>query len=101
MARALERVKDEPHPVTDMPEKLAVPRPVSWLVGAGLWATGTAALGLGFLGIFVPLLPTTPLLLLAAACYVRVSPRAYRWLLGNRLLGPLIHQWRAERTVPV
>jgi uncharacterized membrane protein YbaN (DUF454 family) len=78
----------------------AGPRPLSWIAGAGLWATGTVALGLGFVGIFLPLLPTTPLLLLAAACFVRVSPRAYRWLLRNPLFGPVIHQWRVERTVP-
>jgi uncharacterized membrane protein YbaN (DUF454 family) len=76
------------------------PRPLPWIAAAGLWTTGTAALALGFLGIFLPLLPTTPLLLLAAACYVRVSPRAYRWLVANRLFGPVIREWRARRTVP-
>jgi uncharacterized membrane protein YbaN (DUF454 family) len=75
-------------------------RPLPWLVGAGLWTAGTILLGLGLVGIILPLVPTTPLLLLAAACYVRVSPRAYHWLLRNPMVGPVIHRWRAERTVP-
>ena len=81
-------------------EDLLPRAPVSWWLGAVLWTVGTVSVVLGFAGVFLPLLPTTPFLLLAAACYVRVSPRAYRWLLRNRTLGPVIHQWRAERTVP-
>ena len=45
---------------------------------------GTLSLGLGILGIILPLLPTTPLLLLAAYCYARSSERFYQWLLNNR-----------------
>ena len=48
---------------------------------------GSLFLGLGIVGIFVPLLPTTPFLLLAAALYVRSSPRLYAWLLNQRHLG--------------
>lgn len=51
---------------------------------------GTVALTLAVLGIFLPLLPTTPFLLLASACYVRGSERLHRWLMRNRLFGPYL-----------
>ena len=55
---------------------------------------GTIALAIGLLGIVVPVLPTTPFLLLAAACYARASTRLYAWLLGQPTLGPIIVRWR-------
>ncbi len=51
---------------------------------------GTVALTLAVIGIFLPLLPTTPFLLLASACYVRGSDRLHRWLMRNKLLGPYL-----------
>jgi uncharacterized protein len=67
----------------------------------GIWiALGTAFLVLGVIGVVLPILPTTPFLLLAAACYARGSSRLYGWLLGNRTFGPLIRDWRAHRTIP-
>jgi len=48
---------------------------------------GTFFLGVGVIGIFVPLLPTTPFLLLSAACYARSSKRLYDWLMSNRYFG--------------
>ncbi len=58
---------------------------------------GSLALGLGVIGIFLPLLPTTPLLLLAAACYTRGSPRLERWLLSHPTLGRYISNYREGR----
>ena len=52
-----------------------------------LITAGTISTGIGVVGIFVPILPTTPFLLLAAACYIRSSERLYRWLLRNRIFG--------------
>lgn len=55
---------------------------------------GTIAAGLGIAGIFLPVLPTTPFLLLAAYCYSHSSEKFYRWLLGNKLCGPYIAAYR-------
>jgi uncharacterized membrane protein YbaN (DUF454 family) len=66
-----------------------------------LWmAAGVAALALGAAGVVLPLLPTTPFVLLAAFCFARSSPGLHRWLLRNRRFGPLIVAWRDERAIP-
>ena len=62
---------------------------------------GAVSLLLGLVGIFVPLLPTTPFLLLAAALWVRSSPRLYAWLLAHRRLGPYIRNFRENRAIPL
>jgi uncharacterized membrane protein YbaN (DUF454 family) len=54
---------------------------------------GTLFLGIGCIGIILPILPTTPFLLLAAACYVRGSNRIYRWMMRNRLFGEFIKNY--------
>jgi hypothetical protein len=61
---------------------------------------GCLALALGALGVVLPVLPTTPFLLLAAACFARGSDRFHDWLLGHRVAGPLIRQWRETRSMP-
>jgi uncharacterized membrane protein YbaN (DUF454 family) len=61
---------------------------------------GTLFVVLGVVGIVVPVLPTTPFLLLAAACYARGSQRCYDWLLANPTFGPLIREWRQHRAIP-
>jgi uncharacterized membrane protein YbaN (DUF454 family) len=66
-----------------------------------LLSAGFVCVGLAALGVVLPLLPTTPFLLLAAACFARSSPRFYRTLLDNRVFGPLIRDWREHRAVPL
>lgn len=63
-------------------------------------ALGTLFVALGIAGIFLPVLPTTPFMLLAATCYARASTRFYNWLLNNRMLGPTILEWRRYRSIP-
>ena len=62
---------------------------------------GTISLVLGLIGIALPLLPTTPFLLLTATCYFHGSGRLYRWLMGHRVLGPYIKSFREDRSVPL
>ena len=67
-----------------------------------LWfLLGTIFLGLGSIGIFLPLLPTTPLVLLAAACYAKSSPKAHQRLLDNKYFGPMLRNWETNRCVKV
>ncbi|MEC5424625.1 YbaN family protein [Virgibacillus sp. C22-A2] len=63
--------------------------------------SGSIALGIGITGIFLPLIPTTPLLLLAAACYVRSSDRLYHWLITNKYFGSYIENYRAGKGIPL
>lgn len=69
-------------------------------VRALMIAAGTLSLVLGVIGIFTPVLPTTPFVLLAAACYARGSERVFRWLLGHRTFGPLVADWHRYRSIP-
>ena len=66
-----------------------------------LLSLGWLSLACGVAGIFVPLLPTTPFLLLSAALFFRSSPRAYAWLLGHKRLGPYIRDFRENRSMPM
>ncbi|MEO1267380.1 MAG: YbaN family protein [Myxococcota bacterium] len=71
------------------------------LLRAVLIAIGTLCVGLGILGAFLPVLPTTPFLLVAAACYARSSRRFYVWLLNAPAFGPLIRSYREHGVIPV
>jgi uncharacterized membrane protein YbaN (DUF454 family) len=61
---------------------------------------GFLLLALGIIGAFLPLMPTTIFVILAAACFARSSARLERWLLGHKRFGPLIVAWRTERAIP-
>ena len=62
---------------------------------------GTVSLGLGILGVFLPLLPATPFLLLASACYLRGSERLHRKLMESRVLGSYIRNFQRGRGIPL
>ena len=64
-----------------------------------LMSLGILAMVVGLIGVVVPLLPTTPFLLLAAACFVRSSDTMYGWLISNRLFGGFIRDYREQRGV--
>jgi uncharacterized membrane protein YbaN (DUF454 family) len=64
-----------------------------------LIALGTIFLALGVVGVVVPGLPTTPFLLLSAACYVRSSQRLYTWLLNQKVFGKIIRDFRETRSI--
>jgi len=61
---------------------------------------GTLSVGLGILGIFLPILPTTPFLLLAAACFIRSSDQLYQWLIHHRWFGTYIRNYREYKAIP-
>lgn len=60
---------------------------------------GTLFLAIGFVGIIIPVLPTTPLLLLAAACYLRGSEKLHRWMIENRIFGEFIRNYTEGRGI--
>lgn len=64
-----------------------------------VFAGGWFAVALGAVGVILPVLPTTPFMLLAAACFAKTSPRFHRWLLNNRVFGPLIENWEQGRFI--
>lgn len=70
-------------------------RLMRWL----LWLAGSVSLALGAIGVVLPGLPTTPFVLLAAACYAKASPRLHTWLLNHRLTGPMLRDWEAHRSL--
>ena len=76
-------------------------KPLKGPTRALLVILGTICVALGVLGIFLPVLPTTPFLLLAAACYARSSERFYHWLMTNRWCGEYTRNYREGRGIPL
>ena len=62
---------------------------------------GSISLGLGFLGLFLPVLPTTPFLLLTAWLFAKSSPRLYHWLITNKYFGKYIRRYREGLGIPL
>lgn len=61
---------------------------------------GLFFVGLAILGAVLPVLPTTPFLLVAASCFAKSSPRMHKMLLDNKVFGPLIYHWQESRSIP-
>ncbi|SRR5690606_8372507 len=68
--------------------------------GSVLTVAGFVLLGVGGLGIVLPVLPTTPFVIAAAACFSRSSPRFERWLVSHPRFGTAIRAWRSRRAIP-
>ncbi|MGB2741386.1 MAG: YbaN family protein [Cognaticolwellia sp.] len=62
--------------------------------------SGIFFVALAFIGAFLPLLPTTPFLLVAATCFAKSSPRMHKMLLANKVFGPMIYHWEQSRSIP-
>jgi len=71
------------------------------VVRALFFVAGTVSLALGTIGIVLPILPTTPLLLLALACYCRSSKRMTKWVLTNKYFGSYIRRYKEGKGIPI
>jgi uncharacterized membrane protein YbaN (DUF454 family) len=71
------------------------------LLRAFLFVTGTVSLVLGAIGIVLPIMPTTPFLLLALGCYLRSSQRMTHWMLNNKYFGKYIRNYREGKGIPL
>ena len=79
------------------PATITQPSPIKRVV---LLTVGWLSIALAIVGIPLPVLPTTPFLILAAACFVRTSPRLHERLLSDKRFGPLLAKWQARRSIP-
>lgn len=64
-----------------------------------LFSLGVISVVTGFIGIFLPLLPTTPFVLLAAWCFMKSSNKAHQWIYRQPLLGPALIKWEKEKAI--
>jgi len=71
------------------------------IVRALFFVAGTVSLAIGTIGIVLPILPTTPLLLLALACYCRSSKRMTKWVLTNKYFGSYIRRYKEGKGIPI
>jgi uncharacterized membrane protein YbaN (DUF454 family) len=62
---------------------------------------GWLSIVVGTIGIFLPILPTTPFILLAAWCFARSSQHFHHWLISNRFFGPMVRDWEAGKGIPL
>ena len=76
------------------------PRRARGLARLALLALGGSCVGLGLLGLFLPVLPTTPFLLVALWAFARSSQRFHDWLFEHPVLGPSLRRWRRDRVIP-
>ncbi|MDF2537317.1 MAG: uncharacterized protein K0S76_338 [Herbinix sp.] len=60
---------------------------------------GSVTLVLGFIGVFLPVLPTTPFLLISSFCYVRSSKRMYDWLMNHKIFGPYLYNYMTHKAI--
>jgi len=72
----------------------------SRMVRYAFLAAGFGFMGVAALGVILPVLPATPFVLLAAACFARASARFYNWVLNHRAFGPTVREWRRYRAIP-
>ena len=70
------------------------------MVRAFFFVVGAVAFTLGLAGVFLPLLPATPLFILAAACFARAYRPFHQWMMGHRWLGPTLKEWDQHRSLP-
>jgi len=77
--------------------KQSISKPIQIL----LITLGTFFVGVGIAGIFIPVLPTTPFLLISAALYAKSSTRFYNWLINNRIFGQYIKNYREGKGIPL
>lgn len=82
------------------PDVTESPRPARRILRTGWLLLGFLCVGVGFVGAFVPLLPTTIFMILGAGCFARSSPRLEAWLLDHPRFGPTLRSWRAEGAIP-
>jgi len=94
--------------VNDVPPSSAETRAIepehgehgSPVVRAFFFVAGTVAFTLGIAGVLLPLLPATPLFILAAACFARAYRPFHEWMLGHRWLGPMLKEWYQHGSLP-
>ncbi len=93
--------KFTPKTLRDPKEEIHVANETSNPLAKLMWVSlGSLFVALGAIGVIVPGLPTTPFLILAAACYIRSSQRLYDWLISNKRFGPYLKDYREGKGIP-